>query len=375
MADRHLHIISFDVPYPANYGGVIDVFYRVKALSEAGVKMHLHCFEYGRGRQIALERLCFEVLYYKRDTSFLRQLSIWPYIVTSRNSEGLVKQLMKDNYPILCEGLHTTAILNDNRLRDRKIFVRAHNVEHDYYRALGESEKNVWKRLFYKVEAWKLCRYEPILSKAKGIFAITQSDADYFAGKYQNVSLIPGFNALDSVCSESGRGDYVLYHGNLSVRENADAAEWLIEHVFSKLEIPCVIAGLNPSEKLQKLALEYPNITLTANPDDAEMIDLLRQAQINILVTNQPTGLKMKLLNALYNGRFCLVNSDMLKGTALQPLCSVKDEPEEIIAEIKRLMDEDFTDDDIEERDAELHRLYRNDENAKKIIRTIYGVV
>ena len=36
--DYHLHVIAFDVPYPANYGGVIDVFYRVKALSEAGVR-------------------------------------------------------------------------------------------------------------------------------------------------------------------------------------------------------------------------------------------------------------------------------------------------------------------------------------------------
>ena len=25
--DYHLHIIAFDVPYPANYGGVIDVFF------------------------------------------------------------------------------------------------------------------------------------------------------------------------------------------------------------------------------------------------------------------------------------------------------------------------------------------------------------
>ncbi len=372
MGDKHLHIISFDVPYPANYGGVIDVFYRIKALADSGIKVHLHCYEYGRGRQIALERLCYEVLYYKRGTSFLRELSFWPYIVTSRNSEGLVKQLMKDNYPILCEGLHTTAILNDSRLKDKKIFVRAHNVEHDYYCALGKSEHSLWKRIFYLAESVKLRHYEPVLAKAKGIFAIAQQDFDYFSKRYGNVYLLPGFNALDSVCSETGRGDYVLYHGNLSVRENADAAEWLIENVFSELEIPCVIAGLNPSEKLQKLALEYPNITLTANPDDAEMIDLLRQAQINILVTNQPTGLKLKLLNALYNGRFCLVNSDMLKGTALQPLCSVKDEPEEIIAEIKRLMDEDFTDDDIEERDAMMKELYRNEENAKILINTIF---
>ena len=49
--DKHLHIISFDVPWPADYGGVIDVFYKVKALHDIGVKVHLHCFTYGRQSQ------------------------------------------------------------------------------------------------------------------------------------------------------------------------------------------------------------------------------------------------------------------------------------------------------------------------------------
>ena len=371
MTENHLHIIAFDVPYPANYGGVIDVFYRVKALSEAGVKVHLHCFEYGRGEQEVLNR-CHEVKYYKRDTSFAKQLSLMPFIVNSRRSEELVKDLQKDDYPILCEGLHTTAVLLDKRLRNRKIYVRAHNVEHDYYHALGEAEKSSWKKLFYLVEAWKLWRYELILRNAAGIFAISQQDADYFSKKYGKVTLVPGFNSADSVCSETGRGEYVLYHGNLSVKENETAAKWLIENVFSELDLHCVVAGLNPSEKLLKLAEKYANVTLIANPDDAEMIDLLRQAQVNILVTNQPTGLKLKLLNALYNGRFCLVNSDMVRGTGLENLCVVADEPEQMIAEIKRLMEEDFMEDDIEERDAQMRQLYDNEANAQKIVSAIY---
>ena len=370
--DYHLHIIAFDVPYPANYGGVIDVFYRIKALSEAGVKVHLHCFEYGRGEQEVLKR-CHEVKYYKRDTSFGKQLSLTPFIVNTRRSEALVQDLLKDDYPILCEGLHTTAVLLDKRLKNRKIYVRAHNVEHDYYKGLGDSEKCGWKKLFYLAEAWKLKRYESVLLKSAGIFAISQKDVEYFTKRYRNVTLVPGFNAADSVCSETGRGEYVLYHGNLSVRENEDAAKWLIENVFSDLDLHCIVSGLNPSDKLKKLAGKYSNVTLAANPDDAEMIDLLRQAQVNILVTNQPTGLKLKLLNALYNGRFCLVNSDMVKGTSLESLCVVADEPEEMIAEIKRLMEEDFTDEDIDERDAEMRQLYDNESNAKKIISAIYS--
>ena len=370
MTENHLHIIAFDVPYPANYGGVIDVFYRVKALSEAGVKVHLHCFEYGRGEQEILNR-CHEVKYYKRDTSFGKQLSLTPFIVNSRKSEALVLDLLKDDYPILCEGLHTTAVLLDKRLRNRKVFVRAHNVEHDYYNGLAEVERCGWKRLFYHVEAWKLRRYEPVLKNAAGIFAISQKDADYFKQYYNNVTLVPGFSATDSVCSETGRGEYVLYHGNLSVRENEDAAKWLIENVFAELDLHCIVSGLNPSDKLKKLVDTYTNVTLMANPDDAEMIDLLRQAQVNILVTNQPTGLKLKLLNALYNGRFCLVNSDMVKGTSLDTLCVVADEPKQMIAEIKRLMEEDFTEDDIEKRDAQMRQLYDNEANALKIVEAI----
>ena len=100
MAD-HIHIVSFDVPYPADYGGVVDVFCKVKALHEAGTKVHLHCFEYGRGQQAELEKYCAEVHYYPRQEGhkgFSLQL---PYIVASRNDEQLWKRLNADDHPIL----------------------------------------------------------------------------------------------------------------------------------------------------------------------------------------------------------------------------------------------------------------------------------
>ena len=372
-ADYHLHIIAFDVPYPANYGGVIDVFYRVKALSEAGVKVHLHCFEYGRGEPEVLNR-CHEVKYYKRDTSIWKQLRREPYVVASRKSESLIQDLLKDDYPILCEGLHTAAVLNDSRLKNRKIYVRAHNVEHDYYRLLADSEPTFWKRWFYKMEARKLQRYEPVLKKAAAVFSVTQKDNDYFNAQYGNAVLVPSFNSVSRVCSETGRGDYVLYHGNLSVAENKKAAEWLINNVFSEINIPCVVAGLNPPDSLRQLCDRYPNVALKTNLDDAEMMDLIRNAQINVMVTDQPTGLKLKLLNALYNGRFCLVNGDMIRGTSLDPLCIVAETPEEFIGEIKRLMKEDFTEDNVEERDNAMRELYQNERNVSVMIQTIYSM-
>ncbi|HXB41966.1 MAG TPA: glycosyltransferase family 1 protein, partial [Bacteroidia bacterium] len=85
--ENSLHIVSFDVPFPANYGGVIDVFYKLVNLYKAGIKITLHCYEYGRGEQKELEKYCQKVYYYKRKTSFLKQLSPVPYIIKSRTSE------------------------------------------------------------------------------------------------------------------------------------------------------------------------------------------------------------------------------------------------------------------------------------------------
>lgn len=367
MNDQHLHIVAFDVPWPANYGGVIDVFYRARALSEAGVKVHLHCFEYGRGKQEALD-FCHEVHYYKRDTSLWRQLGRRPYIVASRRSKELLNRLLQDDHPILCEGIHTAALLEEESLRERRIFVRMHNIEQDYYRQLGRAEKKWWKRCYYMMEARKLERYEPVLERASGILAITEKDAASLSARYANVTLLPPSCATDKVTAQAGRGEYVLYHGNLSVRENEEAANWLLDNVFSKLSIPCVIAGLNPSQPLRDRINEVSSVKLHANVTEEEMRDLIRNAHINVLVTHQPTGLKLKLLNALYQGRHCVVNGDMVSGTDLGALCTVAEDGPSMIAAIGQLWGNTFTEKEVQKRQQFLSTLYDNRANAMRML-------
>ena len=368
MSDRHLHIISFDVPYPPDYGGVIDVYNRIVALSGKGIKIHLHCYDYGRGQQKCLEELCVEVKYYKRKAHLPSLLSRRPYIVQSRVSEDLAKDLLCDNYPILCEGMHTAFIVEDKRFAKRNVYVRMHNVEHDYYRMLAKSETRLWKHLFYGLEWRKLRDYERILPKIKNIIAISQADCDYFSRFVPNVILVPGFNSYGQVMSKEGRGGYVLYHGNLSVNENAKAAEWLVANVFPELDMACVVAGRDPLVKLTKMVQSLPNVSLVANPSDDKMRGLLADAQINVLVTDQPTGMKLKLLNALYVGRHCVVNSNMLHGTGLDALCHIADTSQTMVETLNKYRDKPFTSDDISNRASVLDKTFSNDVGADKII-------
>lgn len=371
MPDIHLHIISFDVPLPADYGGIIDVYYKALELAKRGVKVHLHCFEYGRGKVEQLKETFYKVHYYKRDVSKTHLFKSLPYIVSTRHSETLVDNLLKDDYPILMEGLHTAILLRDKRLKNRKMLVRAHNIEHDYYLNLSRVENDPFKKYFFYNESIKLARFEKVLSKADCILTVSANDYQYFSGKFRHVELIPSFHPHRSVKSLTGKGDYVMYHGKLSVPENANAARFLITSVFKGLRVPLIIAGSNPPLNLVNLVHQSPNVKLVAQPTDDELSDLVKNAHINIAVTFQSTGLKLKLLNNLYNGRFCLVNDKMLSGSCLDDLCLVENDPAKMQRLILELLKKDFTTEMKADREKVLGDYYNKGEYAERLIRLI----
>ena len=341
---KHIHIISFDIPCPANYGGVIDVFYKVQALSEEGVRVHLHCYEYGRDRSERLESMCEEVHYYPRKISRSNLFKRRPYIVVSRNSDELLNRLKEDNYPILFEGVHCCYYLAHPDLKDRIRILRSHNIEHDYYLNLAESESNLFKRFYFQNESSKLKRFEEELEHASSVAAISAPDARYFENRFPEVPIqhVSAFHAHTEVLGLKGRGEYVLYHGALSVSENYRAAMYLIESVFSKIKIPFVIAGSDAPMELRAAVDQYPHISLENNVPTDRIEQLIREAHINVLPTFQATGIKLKLLSALYLGRHCLVNAPMVKGTGLEPLCHIANSDAEMEKNVLELMREPY---------------------------------
>lgn len=377
MKNNQLHIISFDIPYPADYGGVMDIFFKIKALSEAGYLITLHCFQYReRTPQAELEKYCTEVHYYKRSFSPLRMLSLKPFIVQSRTDFKLLKNLKADDAPILFEGLHTCAFIHKRVLKDRLKIVRMHNTEWQYYLNLIKTESKFFKKLYFKIESWKLRRFEKrILPYSDALLTISPDDTDYFSELLENVGLlktnvtyVPPFHPNSTVESRTGTGEYVLFHGKLSISDNEEAAIYLIDRIFSKHEIPLRIAGKNPSERLMEKAKRFDHITIIPNPDEATMTDLIQNAQINLLLSFQRAGMKLKLLNALYRGRHCVVNKHMINNTGLESLCYIKNTSKEIRSTVESLMNVQFSAHQIAERRVILETMFSNKENATKII-------
>lgn len=371
-SERHLHIISFNIPYPPNYGGIIDVFYKLKALKESGIKIHLHCFEYGRKHSKELNKYCLSVNYYKRLSGITKAISKKPYIVNTRKSDELLQNLLNDNHPIMFEGLHTTFHLENPLLKNRVKIVRTHNIEQDYYIKLNEVEKNLFKQIYYSEEAARLKKYETVLKSASKIAAISENDFKYFNSEYSNTEFIPAFHPIEEIKVKEGIGKYILYHGNLSVAENISAAKDLIENVFCNITYPVIIAGRNPDKSLFKLIKKFPNISITSNPSDIEMDEIISNAQIIILTTGQNTGIKLKLIASMFSGRHCIVNDNMIENTGLEKLCYLANTHQEIISTINNLWDKEICDQIINDRKQVLMSQFSNKVNANKLIKIIY---
>jgi len=375
MSEKHLHIISFNIPYPANYGGVIDVYYKLKALHKQGVKIHLHCFKYDREGNGKLASVCHKVNYYQRRTGLLAALNIKPYIVASRRSGELLNNLLQDDYPILFEGLHSCFYLDHPSLKNRTKIYRESNIEHHYYYNLAKAERNPLKKLYFLTDSAKLKLYQKVLKHAQIMLTVSKADTRYLQEHFPNNRVIhlPSFHPSDGFNILTGKGNYALYHGNLSVPENTIAAEYLVKEVFPNTNIPLVIAGLNPPESLVKAARQYDNVKIISNPGDDEMFDLIRNAQINVLITFQGTGLKLKLLNTLYNGRHVIVNKTLLNGTGLDPLCTVRETADTIRESALELFNRDFDDAELSHRSTLLNGNYSNENNVKKLIGYVFA--
>jgi glycosyltransferase involved in cell wall biosynthesis len=259
-------------------------------------------------------------------------------------------------------------------LKDRKVLVRLHNVEYSYYKNLHASETGIFRRLYYFMESILLKKYEKRLAQMSTFLTVSKTDESLYKTVFnaQHLHFLPVFIPWSQIKSKAGSGNFCLYHGNLSVNENEKAVLWLLEEIFSKVNIPFVVAGKNPSSTLKKAAHQQLNTCLVENPSEHELDDLIRKAQVNILPSYNSTGVKLKLINALFNGRHCLVNKAAAEGTAIEEACFFAEDANEFNKEVTRLFDTPFTEDDICKRKQILGELYDNNKNAETLIKLLY---
>ncbi len=252
-------------------------------------------------------------------------------------------------------------------MKNKILILRTHNIEHEYYKGLTRAESSLFSKIFFFTEARKLKRYESNLPENINIAAISDADSGYFSQQKHLTFHLPPFHPWEKVTCLTDKGKHILVHGDLSVPANICSVEYLVNKLLGKIPFQVIIAGKDPAPRLLKIVKNYNNINLLANPDESTMLELVRQSQINLIHSFQSTGIKLKLLTALFNGRHCIANPKAVQNSGLDNLCHIGQNIEKMKDLLYQLMEVPFTEEDIKKRETVLMKYYSNKENAKKL--------
>ncbi|MCX6184715.1 MAG: hypothetical protein NTX74_06685 [Flavobacterium sp.] len=345
-ANQPLHIVCFQNPYPPVYGGVIDVYYKVKALHTLGINVHFHCFiDEKKPDLTALHSICEAVYVYPRKFKFFKLFSRYPFSVVTRYSKQLYKNLEAIDAPILCEGLQSSFVLQQHAFPNRKKMLRLHNIESNYYSGLAQSETRFFKKILFQREAKKYDDYQAVLAKFDRVFTLSHFEQAYVQEQFGNGEYVPVFHGNSRFSKLTDFGDFAFYHGDLRMSDNRKAVAFLVD-VFAQIpNYHLVIASSKAAGYVNKLIKGIPSITYV-----------------------QQSGTKLKTINSLFKSRHCVVNEYMVDDPEILALCTVASTPEEFKSAIEELRFVDFTPEIQEQRQQVAETLLSDVKNAQKII-------
>jgi len=370
MQKPKIHIVSFDNPYPPNYGGVIDVFYKIKALNLLGYEIYLHCFVSEKIEcSQELKAITKEVFFYKYFKNPFLQFLKTPFSVACRNNKQLVKNIQKINAPILFEGLKTTFLVNKNEFKEYFKILRLHNIEQDYFAGLAISEKSWPQKMIFYLESFKYGNYENVISKFDKTITLSNYENNYINNKFGNSVYVPVFHGNENVLPLIGKGSFALYHGDLQTADNRKAVLFLVS-VFKELpNFKLIIASGSNENFVNDVIGKQENVTFEKIKNFEHLQELLQQAHINISWSFQRSGTKLKVINALFNSRFSIINENVIDDDVVSGLCVTVFNKEQLIDKIKELENATFEDFDKRKKILEV---YLNDiKNAELIDKLI----
>ena len=210
-----------------------------------------------------------------------------------------------------------------------------------------------------------LGKIEPCKKKEK---IIRKADQSYFQKKYKPKSVfLPVFHGYESIKSKEGFGKYALYHGDLSTADNLKSALFLVD-VFKKTEIQFIIAGSELPKEIKIKIQDFQHISYTKINGRQHLHKLIENAHVNTLYSFQRSGTKLKVFTALFNGRHCILNKNMIDDKQILDICEVADKEDDYRNALKDIFKKEFK---LTEKRIQVLVTYNDIENAKIIVENL----
>lgn len=325
--------ITLESILPANSGGRLGVFKRIEQLSKTE-DIYLF-YPYDKEDELEyvneIKKYCKEVHPYSRNknkkNAFLN-LYRYPYTVSSRNISTMkenIKECIEKNhidvinvdFPHMCVNL----INVDTQI---PIILNEHNIEWKVYKTISSSQKNIFKKMLYYIDSFRLKKFEEKILKEIKLHMITfvsSLDLEFFRNSHINLEshleLVPvGADIRENIYEKEDKQKNILFVGKMSYGPNIEAVKWFVNNVLKEIIKKCknvkfYIVGKEPTEEIFKLANE--NVIVTGKVDSVEKYYNL--ADLVVIPLLNGGGVKVKLLEAISYNKKIVSTKKGVEGT------------------------------------------------------------
>ncbi len=225
-----------------------------------------------------------------------------------------------------------------------------HNIESKLMERRSFIEKNILKKMYFKIEARKLKRYEMDHCN-KFDFNVTVSDLD----KALLCGVVPGCridvipNGVDTDYFCPGNGAFIkrnlIFVGGMNWYPNRDAVIYLRNEIWPLLkkeilDVSLTVVGARPPKELLDLRKSDDKVRVTGFVDDVR--PYLRSAEVYICPIRDGGGTRLKILDALAMGKAIVSTTIGCEGIDVEHGKNVliADTPVEFTAQVKRVIED-----------------------------------
>ncbi len=325
--------ITNKFPYPPKDGGAIATFNLTRDFSELNhsvtvlaINTPKHYFNIKELPQKIQKLADFHTVYIDTSISVVKAifnllLSSKPYIavrfMSNKFKNYLVYLLKHNEYDVIqLEGLYLCPYLTTIRAFSKAmVSFRAHNIEHEIWQRTADQEKNILKRLYFKILASRLKEFElSYINKYDVILPITSRDANHFEklGNFKPFHVTPtGVNVNQSPSNTIVETLSIFHLGGLDWKPNQEGLIWFVNKVLPRVvrkypDTKFYIGGRNSPDWLGK-KLEHPNVLYLGEITDAT--NFIKSKAIMIVPLFAGSGMRIKIVEGMALGKTIITTS------------------------------------------------------------------
>jgi glycosyltransferase involved in cell wall biosynthesis len=326
------------VPYPPLDGGAAGVYYFSDAFSSLGHQVEIlavnppkHFIDEQAYKDLPPTLHIHSVAtdtsphWYDALNNFL--FTKFPYFVERFINEKFTKELIEIielNHPdiVQIEGIYLCPYIPVIRKHTTaNIVLRAHNVEHTLWSDIANSQKNILKKAYLKIQASRLKKYEIMqLTKVDGVTTVTENDLQVLKRNVPSATaiVVPFGITLPANISNIKPNLKALYFlGALDWIPNQEALDWFVKIVWPGIlevfpDFEFHIAGRNAPQCFVNLLKNKRRVVFHGEVPEASVF--IQPYTINVVPLFSGSGIRVKIIESMAYGKVVIGSSKAVSG-------------------------------------------------------------